>query len=103
MDWNLLVYFLLGYILNIHIYQEVPDPDTNLMKFAAFGPEQVHHQFSYWMRFCPYYTNLIKPGSSARIARLDPIYDKRLSRNEEEQGLGRWDHLCVWLSWSVQS
>jgi len=47
MDWNLLVYFLLGYILNIHIYQEVPDPDTNLMKFAAFGPEQVHHQFSY--------------------------------------------------------
>ena len=32
-----------GYILNMNIYREVPDPQTGVLKFVSFGPDQVNN------------------------------------------------------------
>ena len=34
-----------GYILNMNIYKEVADPQTGVLKFISFGPEQVSGQY----------------------------------------------------------
>jgi hypothetical protein len=37
-----------GYILNMNIYKEVADPQTGVLKFISFGPDQVRFLASYF-------------------------------------------------------